>query len=95
MKQNTYTIEVKCSANQYAKIQRAIRRILPSKTKRLRLLDIYGTSVTKYIEEGLNASGILNALKYSGDTQLEPITKQELYTIIKDLGFVRTYTKTK
>ena len=95
MKTKTYTIEVKCNKYRFAKIQKAIREILPSKTKRLRLLDIYGASVTKYIKDGLNASEILNALKYSGDTQLEPVTKQEVYTIIKDLGFVRTYTKTK
>ena len=88
MKIKNYTIELKCNAHQFSKIQKAIRTIIPkAKTKPQRLLNKYGEQTERLINLGLTQNEIYLHLNTDRDENQEPITRQQVYRLVNDLGY--------
>lgn len=94
MKQNKYTIHLTCTASQYAKIQTAVRAILPTVTKQQRLLNQYSKQLGCLIKDGLTATEIYYILKDARTDDQEPITKMQVYQLIDAMGYKLKYTLT-
>ena len=95
MKTKTYTIQVTCSVNKYNKIQRYIRKLIPSNTKFDRLILQYGDTFEALMAKGYNAQGIYQHIISTRRDDQDKITMQETYRIINKLGYKLTYTKNK
>ena len=95
MKKQKYTIHVTCNAHQFSKIQRFIRKLIPTKTKPQRLVLQYSKTFEKLMADGLTAQDIYKYVTANRTDDQEPITQQETYRIINDMGYKLTYTKQK
>lgn len=95
MKTKTYTIQVTCSVNKYNKIQRYIRKLIPSGTKFDRLILQYGDTFEALMARGYSAQDIYKHIVANRRDDQDNITMQETYRIINKLGYKLTYTKQK
>ena len=89
MKIKNYTIELTCNASQFSKIQKAIRTIMPKAnvTKPQRLLNQHGQRTERLLNLGLTQNEIYLHLNTDRDENKEPITRQQVYKLINDLGY--------
>ena len=95
MKKQTYTIQITCNAHQFSKIQRFIRKLVPTKTKHQRLVLQYKETFEKLMADGLTGQDIYRYVTANRTGDQEPITQQETYRLINDMGYKLTYTKQK
>jgi len=95
MKKQKYTIHVTCTTNQFNKIQRYVRKLIPTVTKQQRLVNQYKDTFEKLMAEGLTAQDIYRYVTTNRSDDQEPITLQETYRLINDMGYKLAYTKTK
>ena len=95
MKTQKYTIQVTCSVNKYNKIQRYIRKLIPTGTKFDRLIYQYGETFEELMAKGYTAQDIYKHITINRNDDQEPITMQETYRVINKLGYKLAYTKTK
>lgn len=89
MKIKNYTIELTCNASQFSKIQKAIRTIMPKArvTKPQRLLNQYGQKAERLLNLGLTQNELYLHLNTDRDENQEPITRQQVYKLVNDLGY--------
>lgn len=95
MKIQKYTIHVTCNAHQFSKIQRFVRKLVPTRTKHQRLVQQYGETFIKLMADGLTAQDIYRYVVETRTDDQQPITLQETYRLINDMGYKLAYTKQK
>ena len=94
-KKQQYTIHVTCNAHQFSKIQRFVRKLIPTRTKHQRLVLQYGETFEKLMADGLTAQDIYRYVTANRTDDQEPISQQETYRLINDMGYKLAYTKQK
>jgi len=95
MKQKQYSIHVTCNAHQFSKIQRYVRKIVPTVTKQQRLINQYKDTFEKLMADGLTAQDIYMYVSTNRDDDQEPISLLQTYRIINNMGYKLAYTKQK
>jgi dsRNA-specific ribonuclease len=95
MKKQTYTLQVTCNAYQFSKIQRFIKELLPKKNKPERLIEQYGKQCEKLIKQGYKPKHIYKVIKNTRNETQDSVTIPDIYALINNMGYKRTYTKNK